>query len=443
MKFILLGFTLALGLLSGCATVPTPTPTMETVKQADPVLSPVQEAAVSNARVAPIALPNDLWERIRKGYKMPNLETDLVTDRTQWYASKPDYLQRMGERSGRYLYYIVEEIERRNMPMELALLPFIESAFNPQAVSSARASGMWQFMPATGKSFDLKQNAFRDDRRDVQASTRAALDYLERLHKMFGDWHLALAAYNWGEGNVGKAIARNKRAGLPTKYTDLSMPMETRMYVPKLQAMKNIVGNPPQYGVTLTSIPNHPFFQSVPLPRDMDVNVIAKLAEVSVEDFKALNPSASRPVLLAAGTPSILLPWDNAEVFQRNFETSSITRMASWTAWIAPANMKVADAAKRVNMSEADFRAINNIPPRMQIKAGSALLVPRTSNVIEDVTARVADNGQLGLSPEAAAKRKGAKGGKGKATAKQGAKSDTKQAGKNKKSKSDTQMAKK
>ena len=443
MKFILLGFTLALGLLSGCATVPTPTPTVETVKQADPVLSPVQEAAVTNARVAPIALPNDLWERIRKGYKMPNLETDLVTDRTQWYASKPDYLQRMGERSGRYLYYIVEEIERRNMPMELALLPFIESAFNPQAVSSARASGMWQFMPATGKSFDLKQNAFRDDRRDVQASTRAALDYLERLHKMFGDWHLALAAYNWGEGNVGKAIARNKRAGLPTKYTDLSMPMETRMYVPKLQAMKNIVGNPPQYGVTLTSIPNHPFFQSVPLPRDMDVNVIAKLAEVSVEDFKALNPSASRPVLLAAGTPSILLPWDNAEVFQRNFETSSITRMASWTAWIAPANMKVADAAKRVNMSEADFRAINNIPPRMQIKAGSALLVPRTSNVIEDVTARVADNGQLGLSPEAAAKRKGAKGGKGKATAKQGAKSDTKQAGKNKKSKSDTQMAKK
>jgi membrane-bound lytic murein transglycosylase D len=441
MKFILLGVTLALGLLSGCSTVPTPK--VETVRQADPVLSPVQEASVTNVRVAPIALPNDLWERIRKGYKMPNLETDLVTDRTQWYASKPDYLQRMGERSGRYLYYIVEEIERRNMPMELALLPFIESAFNPQAVSSARASGMWQFMPATGKSFDLKQNAFRDDRRDVQASTRAALDYLERLNKQFGDWHLALAAYNWGEGNVGKAIARNQRAGLPTKYTDLTMPMETRMYVPKLQAMKNIVGNPPQYGVTLTSIPNHPFFQSVPLPRDMDVSVIAKLAEVSVEDFKALNPSASRPVLLAAGTPSILLPWDNAEVFQRNYESTTITRMASWTAWIAPANMKVAEAAKRVHMSEADFRAINNIPPRMQIKAGSALLVPRTSNVIEDVTARVADNGQLGLSPEAAAKRKGAKGGKGKASAKQGAKSDTKQAGKNKKSKSDTQMAKK
>jgi membrane-bound lytic murein transglycosylase D len=242
---------------------------------------------------------------------------------------------------------------------------------------------------------------------------------------------------------VGKAIARNQRAGLPTKYTDLTMPMETRMYVPKLQAMKNIVGNPPQYGVTLTSIPNHPFFQSVPLPRDMDVSVIAKLAEVSVEDFKALNPSASRPVLLAAGTPSILLPWDNAEVFQRNYESTTITRMASWTAWIAPANMKVAEAAKRVHMSEADFRAINNIPPRMQIKAGSALLVPRTSNIVEDVTARVADNGQLGLSPEAAAKRKGAKGGKGKASAKHGAKSDTKLAGKSNKSKADVRVAKK
>jgi membrane-bound lytic murein transglycosylase D len=441
MKLVLLGITLALSLLSGCSTLPMPIG--NTSKPAEGALSPVQQASISNTRVATISLPNDLWERIRKGYKMPDLESDLVSDRTQWYASKPDYLQRMGERSGRYLYYIVEELERRNMPMELALLPFIESAFNPQAVSSARASGMWQFMPATGKSFDLKQNAFRDDRRDVQASTRAALDYLERLNKQFGDWHLALAAYNWGEGNVGKAIARNQRAGLPAKYTDLNMPMETRMYVPKLQAMKNIVGNPPQYGVTLTSIPNHPYFQSVPLPRDMDVSIIAKLAEVSVEDFKALNPSASRPVLLAAGTPSILLPWDNAEVFQRNYETTTLTRMASWTAWIAPANMKVAEAAKRVHMSEADFRAVNNIPPRMQIKAGSALLVPRTSNVIEDVAARVADNGQLGLSPEAAAKRKGSKGGKGKLAGKHGGKSDTKQAGKNKKSKADVRLAKK
>jgi membrane-bound lytic murein transglycosylase D len=444
MRFLLAGLSFCLLLLSGCANLAEP-PAKELEKEkeikAPAALSPVTPGSVNRDGVATLNLPNDLWERIRKGYQMPNLETELVNDRTQWYASKPDYLQRMSERSSKYLFHIVEEIQARKMPTELALLPFIESAFNPQAVSSARASGMWQFMPATGKSFDLKQNAFRDDRRDVQASTRAALDYLERLHKMFGDWHLALAAYNWGEGNVGKAIARNKRAGLPTGYTDLNMPMETRMYVPKLQAMKNIVGKPPFYSVVLPSIPNHPYFQSVPLPRDMDVSVAAKLADISEQDFKALNPSAHRPVLLAAGTPNILLPWDNAEIFQRNYEASTLARMATWTAWIAPATMKVADAAKKVNMSEADFRAVNNIPPRMIIKAGSALLVPRGTHMLGDVTAQVADNGKLDLSPEAIAKRKaaGREGKKAKGTKTASAK-DSKS---DKKSKSDTKVAKK
>ena len=444
MRFLLAVFSLSLALLTGCANLAE---TAQTSSAGE--LSPVTKGTVKRDGVAKLDLPNDLWERIRKGYQMPNLENELANDRTQWYSAKPDYLQRMTERSNKYLYHIVEELEARKMPTELALLPFIESAFNPQAVSSARASGMWQFMPKTGKSFDLKQNAFRDDRRDVQASTRAALDYLERLHKMFGDWHLALAAYNWGEGNVGKAIARNKRAGLPTSYTDLSMPMETRMYVPKLQAMKNIVGNPPQYGVVLPSIPNHPYFQSVPLPRDMDVSVAAKLADISEQDFKALNPSAHRPVLLAAGTSNILLPWDNAEVFQRNYEASTLGRMASWTAWIAPSTMKVADAAKRVNMNEADFRAINNIPPRMVIKAGSALLVPRSASMLGDVTAQVADNGKLDLSPEAIAKRKAAaKGGKNTkgnklASAREGKDSGKKQASGKGDKKGDTKVAKK
>jgi membrane-bound lytic murein transglycosylase D len=256
-----------------------------------------------------------------------------------------------------------------------------------------------------------------------------------------------LAAYNWGEGNVGKAIARNQRAGLPTTYADLNMPMETRMYVPKLQAMKNIVGNPRSYNVVLPNIPNHPYFQSVPLPRDMDVSVAAKLAEISVEDFKALNPSAHRPVLLAAGIPSILLPWDNAEVFQRNYEASSTGRMATWTAWVAPSTMKVADAAKRVGMSENDFRALNNIPPRMLIKAGSALLIPRTSQVGEDVTARVADNGFLDLSPEAIAKKnKAAKGKHGKDThvaSKDDKHKNDKKAVANKKPSQETRLAKK
>jgi membrane-bound lytic murein transglycosylase D len=250
---------------------------------------------------------------------------------------------------------------------------------------------MWQFMPATGKSFDLKQNAFRDDRRDVLASTRAALDYLQRLHNMFGDWHLALAAYNWGEGNVGKALARNQRSQLGLSYTDLNMPNETRYYVPKLQAVKNIVAMPHLYTLQLPHIPNHPYFQTVPLTRDIDVTLAAQLADISVEDFKSLNPSAHRPVLLAAGTPQLLLPWDNAEIFMRNFAQHGEARMASWTAWVTPNSIKVAEAAKRAGMPEADFRALNGIPPHMLIKSGSALLVPRTARMEDDVSPAIAD----------------------------------------------------
>ncbi|MCJ0763080.1 transglycosylase SLT domain-containing protein [Variovorax terrae] len=375
-------------------------------------LQPITAAEAASLGVARLAPPADLWERIRRGFAMPNLEGDLVRDREQWYASRPDYIQRMTERSSKYLFHIVEELERRGMPSELALLPFIESAFNPQAVSSAKAAGMWQFIPSTGKHFDLKQNVFRDDRRDVLASTRAALDYLQKLYGMFGDWQLALAAYNWGEGNVGRAIARNQRAGLGTGYADLNMPAETRLYVPKLQAVKNIVASPQSYRAELPLIENHPYFQSVLVTRDIDVALAARLADVKIEDFKALNPSAHRPVILAAGTPQILLPWDNAAVFQRNFEAYSQGQYASWTAWTAPATMSVSEAARRVGMSEGDLRSVNSIPPRMLIKTGSTLLVPRSVKTQDDVTEHVAENGQLNLAPEIITRRTVVKAGK-------------------------------
>ena len=363
-------------------------------------LQPITAAQATSGVVAQLAPPADLWERIRHGFAMPNLANDLVLDREQWYSSRADYMLRMTERSNKYLFHVVEELEMRNMPSELALLPFIESAFNPQAVSSAKAAGMWQFMPATGKYFELRQNAFRDDRRDVLASTRAALDYLQKLHGMFGDWHLALAAYNWGEGSVRRAINKNKQAGLGTSYTDLNMPMETRLYVPKLQAVKNIVANPGAFKSSLPNIGNHPFFQTVDIQRDIDVALAAKLAEVSLDDFKALNPAASRPVILAAGTPQILLPWDNASVFQRNLEAYSGARLASWTVWVAPTTMKPADVANRVGMTESELRSINKIPPNVLIRVGSSLLVPRTAKFEADVTEQVADNGQLSLAPE-------------------------------------------
>ena len=255
--------------------------------QASADLLPISAQHAAWGAVVPLAPPADLWERIRRGYAMPDLDNQLVHDRERWYSSRPDYILRMTERSRKYIFHIVEELELRNMPTELALLPFVESAFNPQAVSSAKAAGMWQFMPATGKTFELKQNAFRDDRRDVLASTRAALDYLQKLYGMFGDWQLALAAYNWGEGSVARAIAKNQRAGLGTSYAELGMPMETRFYVPKLQAIKNIVANPQAFNSSLPQIGNHPYFQTVDITRDIDVALAAKLAEVALADFKA------------------------------------------------------------------------------------------------------------------------------------------------------------
>ncbi len=342
----------------------------------------------------------DLWERMRRGFAMPDLDTHLVRSGEQWYSTRPDYVQRMTERGSRYLFHIVEEVQRRGMPTELALLPFIESAFNPQAISSAKASGMWQFMPATGKHFDLRQNVFRDDRRDVLASTRAALDYLSKLHGMFGDWHLALAAYNWGEGNVQRAIARNRRAGKPTDYLSLHMPRETAYYVPKLQAVKNLVARPDAFSIVLPTLANHPYFLSVPIERDIDVAVAIELAGISREEFNTLNPQMNKPVILAAGTPQLLLPYDNASLFVRNVAAHR-GPFATWTAWVAPRTLKPVDAAKQVGMSEAELREVNKIPPRMLVKAGSTLLVPRAQHLLKDVSLHVADNAIMALAPEA------------------------------------------
>ena len=385
----------------------TPSVTTANVTKAD--------TSKANALVSPAPIqprievspepPADIWVRIRQGFAMPDLETDLVKDREVWYAARPDYMVRMTERSRRYLFHIVEELERRNMPTELALLPFIESAFNPEAVSSAKAAGMWQFMPATGKYFDLKQNVFRDERRGVIESTRAALDYLQKLYNMFGDWHLALAAYNWGEGSVGRAIAKNKAAGLGVSYTDLKMPNETRYYVPKLQAVKNIIAQPQNFNARLPLIQNHPYFKSVNITRDIDVKLAANFAGVSMEDFKALNPSMSRPVILAAGTPEILLPWDNADRFLRRLEEHAQKPLASWTAWSVPKTMKVSEAGKLVNMSENDLRAVNQIPKGMQVKQGSTLLVARQGALDADVTEHLADNAQIAFAPEIVLRR--------------------------------------
>jgi len=424
-------------LAAGCASVPPAEPPAPAPEIATPVALPEPAASAPVVVVAeapepePIELKpllprfrldpgqdaerGDLWERVRGGFALPDIDTELVRKWEQWYARDPAYVQRMTERGGRYLFHIVEEVQRRELPLELALLPFIESAFNPQAMSRAAASGMWQFMPGTGRDFELRQNLFRDDRRDVLASTRAALDYLQRLHGTFGDWHLALAAYNWGPGNVMRAVERNRRAGKDTDYLALyaRMPVETREYVPKLQAVKNIVLRPEAFGLALQPLQNHPFFLSVPIERDIDVELAAELAGLRLEEFQQLNPQMNKPVILAAGTPQVLLPYDNANLFLQALDRHE-GPTASWTAWVAPKTLKPADAAKLAGTSEAQLREVNRIPPRMLVKAGSTLLVPRSARATADVSEHIAENGMLALAPEFRARPKAAVKAKGK-----------------------------
>lgn len=348
---------------------------------------------------------SDLWARIRRGFQIPDLHNDLVDMQANWYAQRPDYVQRMTERSQKYLYYIVEELESRHMPTELALLPFIESAYNPQALSVAKAAGMWQFVPGTGRTYNLKQNMWQDERRDVLASTGAALDYLSRLHDMFGDWYLALAAYNWGEGNVQRAIARNQAAGLPTDYESLRMPNETRNYVPKLQAVKNIVVNPQVYGLTLPSIPNHPYFVTVTTSHDIDVDVAAKLANMTTDEFRALNPSFKKPVIVGATQPQILLPFDNASAFEHNLKTYD-GQLSSWTTYTVTERMRPQALAEKIGVDPDTLMSVNKIPAGMRLKPGSTLVVPRGDDDDEDISADVAESAVLAMEPDVPDTRK-------------------------------------
>jgi membrane-bound lytic murein transglycosylase D len=334
----------------------------------------------------------DLWGRIRSGYAIPDIDNGLVAKHVQWYTSRPDYLARTASRASLYLYHVVSELEKRGMPTELALLPVIESAFNPQALSNANAAGIWQFMPGTGKDFDLKQNMFKDERRGVLASTDAALTYLQRLYTMFGDWQLALAAYNWGEGNVQKAIKRNQSLGKPTDFESLAelMPAETRNYVPKLQAVKNIIANPNQYGVSLPMIDNSPYFTQVDKTSDIDVAIAAQLAEMSVDEFKALNPQFKKPVI--TGESKILLPKENAEKFHINLAQWGHA-LSTWTTHkITSAKESMASLASKFHTTPDVIRQANNIPAQSRLKAGSTILVPRTSASTGDIAESVIDN---------------------------------------------------
>ena len=370
-------------LAAGCAQVPTAE--VEPGPQAQPApstITPAPAVQVTQTPAPPQASapeppppPATVWERIRMGFRLVPVSSPLVQEWEQYYARRPDYVARMMDRSSRYLYHVIEEVERRNMPAEIALLPMIESAYNPQAYSRSHASGMWQFIPSTGKLYGLRQNFWYDGRRDVLAATSAALDYLVKLHDMFGDWNLALAAYNWGEGAVSRAIAKNQAKGLPTDYESLTMPAETRNYVPKLQAMRNIIANPAQFGITLADVPNKPYFATVTTDRHIDVKLVAKFAEMSLEEFHFLNPAHNKPVIKASGTETIVLPIEKLAVFQRNLEAND-RPLVSWQAYTVKRSDKPESIAAKYGMTLAQLKEVNGVPAKKRIVAGQTLLVP-------------------------------------------------------------------
>lgn len=306
---------------------------------------------------------------------MPDIDSPLVQQQQAWYLARPDYLRRVVERSRRYMHHIVEELEKRGMPTELALLPIVESAYNPMAYSRAHASGMWQFIPSTGKTYQLDQNWWMDERRDIIASTSAALEYLLSIYEMHGDWHLALASYNWGENAVARAIAKNRAKGLPTDYMNLSMPNETRWYVPKLQALKNILAQPQLYGVRLDAIPNQPYFVTVERPANMDVAIAARLAEMTIEEFHSLNPAFNRPVMPDKGNPTIVLPTEKVGIFKANLEAHD-KPLTSWQAYTIKKGENLDVVARRHGLTTTRLKQVNGISGRMRIGPGHTLLVP-------------------------------------------------------------------
>jgi membrane-bound lytic murein transglycosylase D len=384
-----------LAFLAGCAN--TSEWSSDASSKVNPRASQAPRINLQSQSVGKVYAPSDnLWLRIRDGFQMQPMNTPLEIEQVRILSSRPDYLNRSMARSSRYLFYIVQEVNARNMPTEIALLPFVESAFVTNAKSSAKAVGLWQFMPATGKDFRLTQNVFRDERRDVVQSTDAALDYLQRLHTQFGSWELALAAYNWGAGNILKAQKRNAAAGLPTDYESLTLPRETRNYVPKLMAYRQIVLDPQAYGVVLPELENHPYFVALDVGNDIDVALAIKLAEIPADEFHSLNPSFNKPVILSNANQQILLPFAHAEIFQNNLKNYS-KPLSSWTAVKISKTESADQAAKSLGVDVDTLRTINGIPKGMRIKAGSTVIIPKTSNRSGDVSSAMADNASLSL----------------------------------------------
>jgi peptidoglycan lytic transglycosylase D len=358
------------------ATTPAPGDrAADTVDSAPaPAVSPEGPTQVAGLTPAQYA---DLFDRLRAGFRLADDPERRAVDRElQWYASNPDYLQRAFGRADLYLYYIVTELERRGMPLELALLPVVESAFEPYAYSPARASGLWQFIPDTGSHYGLKQDWWYDGRRDIVESTRAALDYLKSLHDQFdGDWLLAIAAYNCGEAMVERAAEMNRAAGRPVTFWDLWLPRETRAYVPKLLAMKRLVLDPEVYGLAFSPIPNQPYFVREPTMGQINLKLAAEIAGISPEELYELNPAFHRWATDPSGPHYLLLPMDAADVFAENITQLSADQRLGVAHYSVRRGDSIASVAEHFHTTVNVIRELNDMPTG-GLSVGDDLRVP-------------------------------------------------------------------
>lgn len=323
---------------------------------------------------------HDLWDRIRAGYDLPSIQSKHIAEYERWYSSRPEYIERLIKRSTPYLYYITVQIEQRDMPMEIALLPAIESAYKPHAISSAKAVGLWQFIPATGRHYGLKQNWWYDGRKDIYASTNAALDYLEKLEADFdGDWSLALASYNAGEGTVSRAIKANKRAGKPANYTSLKLRDETKRYVPKLIALSNIIRNPEKYGLKLASVPNKPYFDVIRMNSQIELGVVADAANIPMKELEMLNPGFKRWATDPAGPHRLLVAASSAEVVADAIAGIPQKDRVRWAHYKVRKGDTLGAIARRHGITVSSLKKTNNLKSS-RISINQDLLIPLSRN---------------------------------------------------------------
>ena len=357
---------------------------------AEDVVQPIDPPQLADhSFVSPI--PPDLFVRLRNGFQLEDVDEAHIDRELNWYANHPDYLERVWGRAEHYMHYIVEQLKARSMPLELALLPVVESAFEPYAYSRARAAGLWQFIPGTGSNYGLKQDWWYDGRRDVVASTRAALDYLQSLHDSFdGDWLLAIAAYNCGEGNVTRAVNRNLRLGKPIDFWHLKLPTETRGYVPKLLAMRRIVADPASYGLEFSQIDDLPYFTPVNTGGQIDLQVVAEISGLSKDDLYELNPAFHRWATDPTGPYSLLVPTEAAEGLEQTLLSLTPEQRMRVARYDVGKQDTVAGIAKQYSTTPELLRHLNNLANNDKPVIGSTLMVPSATIQLPEKAMRAA-----------------------------------------------------